>query len=426
MKRRKVIQGLSSIPLIGALSFPNTQVPAGKEKKRDVIKELGIRSFINAAGTLTYMSGCIMEDEVLQTIQHTSQHFCMIDDVQDKVGVKIAQLVHAEAAMVSCGAFSAMTLGLAGILTGLDIKKVEQLPHLEGTGMKSEVICQKSHNERYNHAFLNTGCKVIEVETIQDVREAVNEKTALLHFLNITAHHGKITHEEWVALGKELKIPTSIDIAADVPPVSNLWKFNDMGFDLVFISGGKAMRGPQSAGILMGRKDIIAAARLNAPPRGFTIARGHKVNKEEILGMYVALEKFVHGDHDKEWRMWEQRIQKIENAVKNLPGVITKVTVPELGNITPTLTISWDPKIVNLTGKSMRDKLRYGSPSIEAGFAGLPLYHYQAGSDSVDPAIADTLEGENLVRVTAWMLQPGEEKFVAERIKEELQLASVR
>jgi seryl-tRNA(Sec) selenium transferase len=425
MKRRKILKGLSALPLIGAL--PMQSVASGTShfrKKRDIIQELGIRSFINAAGTLTYMSGCIMDEDVVETIENTSRYFCMIDEVQDKVGAKIAQLVHAEAAMVSCGAFSAMTLGLAGILTGPDIRKVEQLPHLAGTDMKSEVICQKSHNERYNHAFLNTGCTVIEVETIEDVRAMVSDKTALLHFLNIQTNQGKIRHEAWVALGKELKIPTSIDIAADVPPVSNLWKFNDMGFDLVFISGGKAMRGPQSAGILMGRKDIIAGARLNAPPRGFTIARGHKVNKEEILGMYVALEKFISGDHEREWKAWESSIARIDSAVKDLAGITTKVTIPELGNITPTLTISWDDQIVKLTGKALRDRLRFGSPSIEAGFSGLPLYHYQAGSDSVDPTIGETLTGANLIRVTAWMLQSGEDKIVAKRIREELMKAS--
>ena len=418
MKRRNLLKTLSTLPLAGAFSV--SEAALAVKKQRDVISELGIRSFINAAGTLTYMSGCIMRDEVVETIESTSKQFCMIDEVQDKVGEKIAKMVHAEAAMVTCGAFSAMTLGLAGVLTGTDVNKVEQLPHLEGTSMKSEVICQKSHNERYNHAFLNTGCKVIEVETAEDLEKAINDKTALLHFLNIQTNQGQIKQEEWVALGKKHNIPTSIDIAADVPPVSNLWKFNDMGFDMVFISGGKAIRGPQSAGILMGKKNIIAAARLNSPPRGFTVARGHKVNKEEILGMYVALEKFINTDHEKQWHEWEKKVSVIENAVKSLPGITTKVTVPELGNITPTLTVSWDDSKVKLTGRELRDKLRFGNPSIEAGFAGLPLYHYQAGSDSVDPLVAETLKGGNLVRVTAWMLQAGEEKIVAKRLREAL------
>ncbi|GAB3908060.1 D-glucosaminate-6-phosphate ammonia lyase [Larkinella knui] len=421
MNRRELLKGLTVLPLAGA----TPQVPQSTIRERDIFKELGIRTFINAAGTLTYMSGCIMRDEVVEVLESTSHHFCMIDEVQDKVGERIAQLVHSEAAMVTCGAFSAMTLGLAGILTGLDVRKVEQLPHLAGTGMKSEVICQKSHNERYNHAFLNTGCTIVEVETVEDVEKAINEKTALLHFLNIVSNAGQIKHEEWVALGKKHNIPTSIDIAADVPPVSNLWKFNEMGFDLVFISGGKAIRGPQSAGILMGRKDLIAAARLNSPPRGFTVARGHKVNKEEILGMYVALEKYLSNDHEKEWKTWENRIAHIQNAVEGLKGVTTKITVPELGNVTPVLTINWDDTVVKLTGRQLRDRLRDGHPSIEAQFSGLPLYHYQAGSDSIDPAVAETLKGGNLVRVTAWMLQPGEEKIVARRIKEELLTASV-
>jgi uncharacterized pyridoxal phosphate-dependent enzyme len=423
MKRRKLLKSLSALPLASAFSH-STAAPFAK-KQRDIINELGIRTFINAAGTLTYMSGCIMRDEVVETIENTSKHFCMIDEVQDKVGEKIAELVHSEAAMVTCGAFSAMTLGLAGVLTGTDVKKVEQLPHLEGTGMKSEVICQKSHNERYNHAFLNTGCKVVEVETVEDLERAINEKTALLHFLNIQTNEGKIKQEEWVALGKKHNIPTSIDIAADVPPVSNLWKFNEMGFDLVFISGGKAIRGPQSAGILMGKKNIITAARLNSPPRGFTVARGHKVNKEEILGMYVALEKFINTDHQKEWLEWERKVGLVENSVKGIAGVTTKITIPELGNITPTLTISWDSEKVKLTGRELRDRLRDGNPSIEAGFSGLPLYHYQAGSDSVDPELAKTLRGGNLIRITAWMLQPGEEKVVAKRVKEEITKAVI-
>jgi seryl-tRNA(Sec) selenium transferase len=196
------------------------------------------------------------------------------------VGEKIAKMVHAEAATVTCGAFSALTMGLAGVLTGMDLKKVEQLPHLSGTGMKSEVICQKSHDERYNHAFLNTGCTMVLLERVEDLEKAINEKTALMHFLNIASNAGKIKHEEWVALAKKHNIPTSIDIAADIPPVSNLWKFNDIGFDFVCVSGGKAIRGPQRAGLLMGKKHIIAAARLNAPPRGFNMPAVIKLIKK--------------------------------------------------------------------------------------------------------------------------------------------------
>lgn len=435
MRRRHLIKYLTTTPVAGGIVstlFPLKNFGAASETplnspptKRNLFNELGVRTFINAAGTLTYMTGCLMRDEVVETINSTSKDFCMLDELQDKVGERIAAMVHAEAATVTSGAFSALTMGLAGVLTGMDLKKVEQLPHLAGTGMKSEVICQKSHDERYNHAFLNTGCTMVLVETAEDVAKAINEKTALLHFLNIASDHGNIKHEEWVALGKKYNIPTSIDIAADIPPVSNLWKFNDMGFDMVCVSGGKAIRGPQSAGILMGRKNIVEAARLNAPPRGFNIARGHKVNKEEIFGMYVALEKYLSQDHDKEWKEWEAGVAHIENAVKGISGITTGVSVPPLGNITPTLRISWDQNKIKLTGKALRANLRNGNPSIEAGFEGLPLYANQAGSDSIDPAVAETLEGKNVIKITVWMMKPGEEKIVAKRLKEEFTKALV-
>jgi len=371
--------------------------PLPPPARRDVFKELGIRTFINAAGTLTYMTGSLMHDYVLETIMSASEEFCLLDELQDKVGAKIAAMVHSEAAVVTSGAFSAMTLGLAGILTGMDQKKVEQLPHLDGTGMKSEVICQKAHEIVYNHALKNTGCKIIYIETVEELEKAINEKTALLHFLNIEADKGKILHEEWVAIGRKHGLPTSIDIAADVPPVSNLWKFNDMGFSFVVISGGKAMRGPQSAGLLMGKKDIVAAARLHMPPRGFNVGRGMKVNKEEVLGMYVALEKYLQQDHDKEWKEWEAATAHIAGVVSAVTGVTTRTTVPALGNITPTLEISWSSANIKLAGKELQEKLRQGSPSIEIGGV-----------------------HDNGITVTVWMLKPGQEKIVAGRIKEEL------
>ena len=400
MQRRELIKNLTVLPLAGGIigaGIPLGDAKAAPPPRRDLFKELGVRTFINAAGTLTFMTGSLMHDYVVETIQQTSKDFCLLDELQDKVGERIAQMVHSEAAVVTSGAFSALTLGLAGVLTGTDQKKVEALPHLDGSGMRSEVICQKGHDIVYNHAFRNTGCKIVSIETPEELERAINEKTALLSFINIQADKGKILHEEWVAIGKKHGIPTCIDIAADVPPVSNLWKFNDMGFDFVVISGGKAIRGPQSAGILMGKKDIIAAARLHMPPRGFNIGRGMKVNKEEILAMYVALEHYISYDHDKEWKRWEEGISYIEKMVQPVKGVTTKVTVPPLGNITPTLGISWDRNVLKMTGKELQEKLRNGHPSIEVGGV-----------------------QENSISVTVWVMKPGQEKIVAKRLKEEL------
>ncbi|WP_166336671.1 aminotransferase class V-fold PLP-dependent enzyme [Sphingobacterium chungjuense] len=406
MERREVLKLVSVATLMGGVLGPkNIAIAAAqtaeKAVPRNLFQELGIRTFINARGTITAMTGSLMQQEVLDAIQSGAQEFCMLDEVQDKVGEKIAAIVHSEAAVVTSGAFSALTLGLAGVLTGLDEKKVKQLPHLAGTGMKTEVICQKSHDIVYNQALTNTGCKMIMVETEAELENAINDRTALLFFLNIEADKGQINHEKWVAIGKKHGIPTMIDIAADVPPVSNLWRFNDMGFDLVCISGGKAMRGPQSAGILMGKKAIIQAARLSMPPRGFNIGRGMKVNKEEVLGMYVALEKFVNQDHDAVWKDWESRTAQVARTVESVEGITTRVFVPQLGNVTPNLEISWKPEQISLDGESLANKLRNGNPSIELGEV-----------------------KANNVSLTVWMMKPGEEQIVADRLKEELLKAS--
>jgi L-seryl-tRNA(Ser) seleniumtransferase len=343
------------------------------------------------------MTASLMHDEVVETIKQSAKQFAMLDEVQDKVGEKIAELCHAEAATVTAGCWSALVLGTAGVLTGMDMKKVAQLPNV--TGMKSEVIVQKGHNIGYVHALTNTGAIIVEIETAQELEKAINEKTAMMWFLNSNAPMGKIQHEEWVAIAKKYKIPTMIDMAADVPPVSNLWKYNELGFDLVCISGGKAMCGPQSAGILMGRKDLIAAARLSAPPRGGNIGRGMKVNKEEIVGMYVALEKYINQDHDAEWKMWESKIDFIKTAVNSVEGVTTEISVPPIANHTPLLFIKWDESKVKTSNKDLMLKLRNGSPSIEVMANGTGI------------------------NITVFMLQEGEEKIVAKRVREELLLA---
>ena len=400
MKRRDLLKYASMLPIgtgVAAGLIPTKAFAKAPAAKRNILKELGIRTFINAAGTYTAMTASLMHDEVVETIKQSAKQFAMLDEVQDKVGEKIAELCHAEAATVTAGCWSALVLGTAGVLTGMDMKKVAQLPNV--TGMKAEVIVQKGHNIGYVHALTNTGAIIVEIETVQELEKAINEKTAMMWFLNTYAPMGKIQHEEWVAIAKKHKIPTMIDMAADVPPVSNLWKYNDLGFDLVCVSGGKAMCGPQSAGILMGRKDLIAAARLSAPPRGGNIGRGMKVNKEEIVGMYVALEKYINQDHDAEWKMWESKIDSIKTAVNSVEGVTTEISVPPIANHTPLLFINWDESKVKTSNKDLMLKLRNGSPSIEVMANGTGI------------------------NITVFMLQEGEEKIVAKRVREELLLA---
>lgn len=401
MKRRDLIKGLSVLPLAGGIlsveSATGAEVKAVVTTgvKRDLFKELGIRTFINARATLTLMTGSLMQDEVIDAINSSSKRYCMLDELQDKVGAKIAELCHAEAATVTSGAFSAIMLGTAGVLSGNDPAKAAMIPHLEGSGMKTEVILQKGHNIGYYQAIKNCGVTMVWVETREDLDRAINSKTAMMAFMNCNTNAGQIKHKEWLEVAKKNNIPALIDIAADVPPIENFWKFNDMGFDLVCLSGGKAIRGPQSSGVLMGRKDLIAAARINASPRGSTIGRGHKVNKEEILGLYVAIEKFIRTG-DEEWKFWLKQIAHIENAVKNIKSVKTRIFVPEIANSTPNLEISWDPTILAVTGKEIQERLSKGEPGIELN------------------------AGKNNISLVTFIMVPGEEKIVAARIKEEL------
>jgi L-seryl-tRNA(Ser) seleniumtransferase len=401
MNRRDVVKGMTLLPLT---TVPTVNLYASKTSlpaERDFFEELGIRVFINAAGTYTYMTASLMPPEVIEAIRISARQFALLDDVQDKVGEQIAKICKAEAAMVTAGCWSAMVLGMAGILTGMDTKKVAILPFLDDAGMKSEVIVQKSHATGYHMALTNTGVKIVTVETSEELRRAVNENTACLWFLNREGPTGVIKHDEWLSLGRELNIPTMIDIAADVPPVENLWRFNELGFDLVCISGGKALLGPQSAGILMGKKDLIAAARLNAPPRS-GIARGQKVNKEEIIGMYAALERYVKIDHTKEWKAWEQKVAYIDMAVKKVKGIKTELIVPPIANHTPTLKIAWDEGVTKLTSEELGKRLRTGSPSIEIV----------------------SWEEKDSVKVTVFMLKEREHEIVAQRLREELEKAS--
>ncbi len=396
--RRKLLKNLSSLPLVGGLFGTGLVTGAAAlptAPARDYFKELGVRTFINAAGTYTAMTGSLMPEAVSDAIKFATGDYVNLDELQDKVGERIAELVQCDYATVTTGAASAITFGLAGVLTGLDESKVPQLPDL--TGMKNQVIMQKSHEIGYAHALLNCGVELIFIETRKELENAINDNTAMLWFLNAHNFKGKIRDEEWVEVGKKYGIPTFNDCAADVPPVENLWKYTKMGFDLVCFSGGKGIRGPQSAGLLLGNRELIQAARLHAPPRGNTLGRGMKVNKEEILGMLVALEIYVTKNHQAEWKLWEGQIQLIHDAAASVKGVKPYKHVPDVANHVPSLKLKWDQDQVKITPDEMRESLRKGHPSIE------------------------TVGDKEYVGITTWMMQPGQERTVARRVKEILE-----
>jgi L-seryl-tRNA(Ser) seleniumtransferase len=395
MDRRRFLESLSGLPLATAVAgHATSEAAAAPPPPRDYFAELGIRPFINAAGTFTAMTASLMRPEVMDAINYASKHFVMLDDLHDRVGERLATLLRCEGAMVTAGAASALTLGTAAVLTGADREKVKRLPDL--AGMKSEVIIQKAHRFGYDRAVRNCGIRFVEVETADDLERAVTGDTAMMLCYNNNNGVGRIRDEEFARLGRKHGVPTLNDCAADVPPVENLWKYTGMGFDLVAFSGGKGLRGPQSAGLLLGRKDLIAAARLNGPPNSDSIGRGMKVNKEEIVGMLAAIEAYLKIDHDRERREFERRAEAIRAAAASVTGVQAEVFVPEVANHVPHVRVSWDEAAKGLTADQVMTAMRDGTPSI------------------------GVRKDEQGLFVGVWMLQPGEDAIVARRLREVL------
>ena len=386
--RRRFLQGITALPLAGGVGL-------SASVRRDYFKELGVRPFINAAGTYTTLTASLMQPEVMDAINYASKVYVPLIELHDAVGKRLASLIGCEAAMVTAGAASALTLGTAACMTGTNPEFIRRLP--DTTGMKTEVIIQKSHRYGYDHAVRNCGIRFLEVESRDELERAANERTAMMLFFNAAEPQGQIKAAEFADLGRKLKVPTFNDAAADVPPVEHLSAYTKMGFDLVTFSGGKGLRGPQSAGLLLGRRDLIEAARLNASPYSDSIGRGMKVNKEEILGMMAAVESYLKRDHAAEWREWEKRVRTVADSVGPLSSVKTETFVPEIANAVPHLRITWDETVLKITPAEAVKRLREGEPSIE-----------------LRPGAKQSLE------VAVWMLQPGEAQIVARRIREVL------
>jgi L-seryl-tRNA(Ser) seleniumtransferase len=213
----------------------------------------------------------------------------------------------------------------------------------------------------------------------------------MLHFSNFANAAGQIKVDEWVKIAHEHNLPAFIDAAADTPPVSHLWDYAHMGYDLIAFSGGKAIRGPQCAGLLVGKKDLVDYALLNNSPHEDTLGRSQKVGKEEIVGMVKALELYLAEDHEALNTEWQRRLDYISKAVKEIPGVSTEFSVPDVANHVPHLRITWDAQRISATPAEVSSALKQSKPSIVIGAA------EQGGGLSMN----------------SFMLKPGEEKIIA-------------
>jgi uncharacterized pyridoxal phosphate-dependent enzyme len=361
-----------------------------------IYEELGVRPFINAAGAYSIFGGALMREEVLEGMQEVSRRSVSIVELQDAVGRKIAGLLGCEAALVTAGCASSLLLATAACLAGKDPEKVRRLPEI--TGVKNEVIMQWAHRFEYDHAIRNAGAKIVEIESAQELNAAVSERTAMLFFLNSADSKGKIHREEFARLANGLKIPVLIDAAADLPPVENLHVLTRMGYDLVGFSGGKSLRGPQCSGLLLGRKDLIEAAFANDSPKSDSVGRVSKVGKEEIIGLYRALQLFLAADHDAEWKEWERRVAVIAGELTAIPGVRASMVVPEVPHNRPQVRIEWERGKISAGPKDIVAALRAGEPRVE-----LP-YGSEESTAGLDVAV--------------WMLRANEDAIVGRRLAE--------
>ena len=407
MKRREVIKGLGLLPLSGAMmgnlltAEKAWSAPKSKKVKRDLFDELGVTRVINAGVTMTFLSGSLMMPEVMEAINSTSHDFANMYELQDKVGAKMAEMLQVEAAMVTSGAACALLLGTAACITGKDAEKIKIIPNWPGA--RPEVIMQKSHRYLFDQAITTCGAKIIEIEGPDEMDRAFNNNTVMALFFN-AADNSSVSRENFVALCKKHNIPSFIDAAADVPPVENLFKYQKMGFDMVTFSGGKMIRGPQSAGLLFGRKDLIEAAKLNHSPHEAPIGRPMKVNKEEIFGMYAALKSYLERDHKKEWNDWLSRIERIRKKAEQVKSVKGETYVnPGPANAFPSLYLTWDQEVVKMTANDVQSALQKGTPSIVANVG--------------------NKDGNKVLNVGVVLLRPDQVDVVANRVKEILEHA---
>ena len=328
--------------------------------KNPIYEALGVRPFINAAGTYTALSASLMPAEVVDAMSRGITSLCRNSGIAGSSGEKDCFSHRMRSGLVTSGCAQSLTLATAACVCGTDQEKIHRVP--DTSGMKNEVIFQRSHRFGYDHAIRNVGVKIIEVETCRELESAISEKTALLFFLNLADPKGQIKRQEFAEIANKRGIPCLIDAAADLPPAENLSAFTKMGYDLAAFSGGKGLRGPQCSGLLLGRKDLIQAAFLNGSPHSDSVGRGGKVGKEEIVGLLKAVELYVKSDHEREWKEWEHRVSVVEEAVQRIPGVRTERFIPVIANQVPHLAIQWDPASISLTTELFVKALRDGEP----------------------------------------------------------------
>jgi L-seryl-tRNA(Ser) seleniumtransferase len=400
---------LTGFAFTRALPFQNAigvQEPVAEPV--DYYDKLGITKRINAAGTYTYLTGALMSPSVQAAVAQAAKHPVFLEDLQKAAGEYLARKLRCEGAMVTAGAASAVTLATAACITVANGSPASHAMPTDMNGLKNEVIVQKAHRYDYDHAMRNCGIRFVDVQTLREYESAFTRNTVMCFFYN-AADAGQISREDWIRVAHAHGVPCLNDAAADVPPISNLWNYTQMGFDLVAFSGGKGIRGPQNAGLLLGRKNLIAAATENNSPNDDVVGRGMKVAKEQIVGMVAAVDWFLSQSDAEFEAEFRRRADRIAAALKGIPTLTSEIFVPPIANNVPHLLIRYDHQRVSISPKEVAKQLRAGTPSIELNPA--------TGSTETSAGIP---KDANKIVVGVWMLEPGEDVIVARRLREVL------
>lgn len=410
--RRMFLKWAGALPLFGAIAAEavwRTATAAATKPGPDVYARIGVRPFINARGTWTYLSGSLELPEVRAAKQEAARRFVDIFELQRAAGKRLAELSGAESGMVASGAAGAMASAAAGCMAGTDPAKIWQLP--DTTGMKSEVVMSGGRSA-FDSAIRLTGAKLVVARTLDEAEAAIGPSTAMIY----TTDLGEKL-QRTIELAKRKNAPLLLDDAAGIPPIENLKLYAKMGVDLYCFSGGKGLAGPQCSGLLLGRRDLIEAALANTSPWEGAVCRAMKVGKEEVMGCLAAVEAWTKMDLAALNRLWEQRVKRIAALAETVPGVSTRIEIPEGGNRYPTLTVEWDEAAWKFTVADCDRQLREGEPRIEVLTASNPsLVPAVLGRDPKTPR-------SNRLQIISMTMQAGEELTVGRRLREILSAA---
>jgi uncharacterized pyridoxal phosphate-dependent enzyme len=404
---------------------PIVPITTGLGSTGDIYAELGLTPLININGTVTVIGGSVMAPEVMELIRRGNEHFVLIDDLEVAAGKFIAKVCKSPAGytgLVTAGAAAALVVSYAGMMTEDLEPRMRSIPDISDFP-RNEVIIQKSHRYPFDHQIRQTGAKLVEVETREEMIAAINPRTIAIHFTNILSDKGKVSGPETVAIARKHNLYTFNDAAADVPPVERLWEYPAIGFDMVAFSGGKDIRGPQAAGILIGKEELIRYSLLNMSPQEDRIGRCCKVGKETVFGMLKALEIFVNQEYDATLKIYDERAQVITDSVKKF-GVTAQprqFNPQALGNVTPRYSWQIDRTKLNITGQEVMQKLADTRPigigSMGAGASGMRGRDPNASATDNRPARSRSRD-PNSFGFAVWQLKDGEDKIIGDRLAE--------